>query len=380
MSGMTTADPLGAQSDAHENPMLLDGLLRVLRTRGIVPARARPVRRDGQLVEPNQQDRQLLHLEQAPSSRAFRAGAVERRDGPCPPRPRPARPASPLLSVALSDDGWPLATEASSDSCSESRKAPLRSASSPIDLRICQYPAEAAEGRADTTTFSPSRNGVERRASRSRRFTRFRTVALPTRRPTASPNRVSTSWDLATPITNSASLRRVPCVFVYSKSARRCKRRCACMVLGEAGKARLPGRPRSLDPSTSPSMNSGRRVEQRKHGNRGSSEHYTVSLYRPRWRRRLSTLRPPRVRIRPLNPCTRARRRFFGWYVRTGMIDQCPRNVSIIAEDPFAGTRVYLTGFSHATYNRIRRWDTVNPRVSIQSEGHSLGNSFQRRK
>lgn len=37
---------------------------------------------------------------------------------------------------------------------------------------------------------------------------------------------------------------------------------------------------------------------------------------RPRARRFDRTLRPPVVFIRARKPCTRARRRFFGWYVR----------------------------------------------------------------
>jgi len=42
----------------------------------------------------------------------------------------------------------------------------------------------------------------------------------------------------------------------------------------------------------------------------------TVSLCRPFLRRRLSTLRPPRVAIRARNPCLFRRFRLCGWYVR----------------------------------------------------------------
>jgi hypothetical protein len=44
-----------------------------------------------------------------------------------------------------------------------------------------------------------------------------------------------------------------------------------------------------------------------------------VSRCRPFRRRRLRTLRPPAVRMRCRNPCTRRRRRFLGWYVRLTM-------------------------------------------------------------
>lgn len=39
----------------------------------------------------------------------------------------------------------------------------------------------------------------------------------------------------------------------------------------------------------------------------------TERRWRPFNRRRLSTLRPPRVDMRSRNPCTRTRRRFLGW-------------------------------------------------------------------
>ena len=42
----------------------------------------------------------------------------------------------------------------------------------------------------------------------------------------------------------------------------------------------------------------------------------TVMRLRPRARRVASTLRPPVVFMRARKPCTRARRRVFGWYVR----------------------------------------------------------------
>ena len=40
------------------------------------------------------------------------------------------------------------------------------------------------------------------------------------------------------------------------------------------------------------------------------------SLFRPFWRRRLSTRRPPFVRMRTRKPCVRRRFRLFGWNVR----------------------------------------------------------------
>lgn len=44
----------------------------------------------------------------------------------------------------------------------------------------------------------------------------------------------------------------------------------------------------------------------------------TVSLVRPFKRRRFSTMRPSRVLMRCWNPCTRKRRRIFGWKVCFG--------------------------------------------------------------
>ena len=45
----------------------------------------------------------------------------------------------------------------------------------------------------------------------------------------------------------------------------------------------------------------------------------TVSFLRPFWRRDLSTLRPPGVRMRVRNPWDLARFLFLGWYVRLGI-------------------------------------------------------------
>jgi len=46
----------------------------------------------------------------------------------------------------------------------------------------------------------------------------------------------------------------------------------------------------------------------------------TVNCLRPRSRRRFRTARPSAVAMRWRNPCTRTRRRIFGWYVRFGIL------------------------------------------------------------
>lgn len=58
----------------------------------------------------------------------------------------------------------------------------------------------------------------------------------------------------------------------------------------------------------------GIRMEHSRHSHR-----YTAIRFRPFARRRWITLRPFFVRMRRRNPCRRARRRFFGWYVCFGI-------------------------------------------------------------
>ena len=47
--------------------------------------------------------------------------------------------------------------------------------------------------------------------------------------------------------------------------------------------------------------------------------YWTLTRFRPLRRRRVSTARPLGVEMRARKPCTRACRRFFGWYVRFGI-------------------------------------------------------------
>ena len=49
-----------------------------------------------------------------------------------------------------------------------------------------------------------------------------------------------------------------------------------------------------------------------------------VSFARPLERRPLTIARPARVRMRRRNPCTRARRRLFGWKVRLPLATVTP--------------------------------------------------------
>jgi len=65
----------------------------------------------------------------------------------------------------------------------------------------------------------------------------------------------------------------------------------------------------------------------------------TVSSLRPLALRALSTLRPPRVDIRVIKPCTRMRRRFLGCHVLLGMMVSHPFARDRLRPDPYVSGR-----------------------------------------
>ncbi len=133
-----------------------------------------------------------------------------------------------------------------------------------------------------TTRSAGSRSSTTVRATcRNRRATRWRSTAEPTDLPTTKPIRGP-----AAPLgsrrrctTRSGCAARTPCLTVAPNSVDRVIRYCA-------GSTSLP------------------------------EQTQAVSERRPLRRRPVTIARPARVRIRRRNPCTRARRRLFGWNVR----------------------------------------------------------------
>ena len=129
----------------------------------------------------------------------------------------------------------------------------------------------AAVFRATITMSNPSSTGIDRAVSRSRRFTRLRTTALPTRLLTEKPKRVA-AWPFGrTFTTKSLSAHDRPSAHAVLKSAVFRKRLCCCISRG-----------------------------------------YTVRRSRPLNIRRFSTFLPLLLRIRDRKPCTRILRLFFG--------------------------------------------------------------------
>ncbi len=125
-------------------------------------------------------------------------------------------------------------------------------------------------------------------ASRKRRFTRFRTTALPTRLLTEKPKRLWSSPLGSTQSTNRKWGHERPSLFTRWNSSSSLRRYLFSIA--------------------------GIRLEQFE----GPMDQ-TVSLLRPFSRRALRTLRPPGVRMRARNPWLLLRFLFLGWYVRLGM-------------------------------------------------------------
>ena len=73
-----------------------------------------------------------------------------------------------------------------------------------------------------------------------------------------------------------------------------------------------------------------------------------MSLWRPLNILRFKTFRPPRVLIRCLKPCTRARRRLRGWYVRFGI-----------------GNNSVQENYTHSRKRVSIWWHSDLPRVSM---------------
>lgn len=121
------------------------GIKGIVRTGWCIPAGAGPVGREGPLVQANQSECDSFHLVSFGGELLF--------------------PIEAANSPALLNN--------SSTACPSSR-----------------YVAPAAAGLAATTMSQFSGSICWRRCSRSLRFTRLRTTALPTLRPTAKPNRV----------------------------------------------------------------------------------------------------------------------------------------------------------------------------------------------
>ncbi|CAN5171596.1 hypothetical protein BH11ACT7_BH11ACT7_11640 [soil metagenome] len=172
-------------------------------------------------------------------------------------------------------------------SCSH-RRAPNRSWERFSPLRsCCSRRAEIADrlpGRARITTRSDGSSSsiMVRAIWRSLRATRWRSTADPTdldtTKPTRGPSLLPSSRRTWTTMSGWAA--RTPRFTVAPKSVDRVIRYCAG----------------SKVPTT--------RANQ------------AVSERRPLRRRSVTIARPARVRIRSRNPCTRARRRLFGWNVR----------------------------------------------------------------
>lgn len=144
-------------------------------------------------------------------------------------------------------------------------------------------------GRARITTRSAgsSSSTSDRATWRSRRETRWRCTAVPTALETTRPIRgpgSERSSDRRACTTRSGCTARTPRLTVFPNSVDRVMRY-------RAGSTSVNSRSKS----------------------RGS---HAVSLRRPLLRRFVTIARPARVRIRSRKPCTRARRRLFGWKVR----------------------------------------------------------------
>ncbi len=133
-AGVTTPQPPRGEPDAPPRPVAIDGFVCVLRTCGLIPARRPRLHGDRPLVEADSRQHQPL----------------------------------------------------------QDRSSVLASASatvSAIAARSSSKLASTMRGWAEISTSKPPSGGVARMSSRSRRRTRLRTTAPPTRRLTANPQR-----------------------------------------------------------------------------------------------------------------------------------------------------------------------------------------------
>jgi hypothetical protein len=175
--------------------------------------------------------------------------------------------------------------------CRRSNRAKTRSRSAARST----WRAEADAGFARTTRRLPAGSDPRYRRirSRSRRFTRLRTTALPTARLTIKPTFADSPG------------RTVP-----SSAATEGTNRCPVSA----------GRP-ALRPSRTARRKSAGRFMRACRGSIRGPRHQVrgvqaLSRARPLWRRAARTARPARVRIRSRKPWVFARRRLFGWNVR----------------------------------------------------------------
>ena len=90
----------------------------------------------------------------------------------------------------------------------------------------------------------------------------------------------------------------------------------------------------------------------------------TVSSLRPLALRALSTLRPPRVDMRNIKPCTRMRRRFLGCHVLLGIVISYPFAWDRLRPDPYVPGR---RNAPEATYDRAGQCILSNTDRQAQS-------------
>ncbi len=150
-----------------------------------------------------------------------------------------------------------------------------------------RYDASRAAVRASTTTGRLISDSLRRKASRMRRLTRFRSHALPTRRPTSIARQHSGSVLSI----GKRRLRALPAHSVLRTRPTHTSMRRPRTGSWESRTARMryPARVKRRTVSRSD-------VAPYRHGA------YTVSRFRPLRRRRLMTLRPPGVAMRARNP------------------------------------------------------------------------------
>ena len=180
----------------------------------------------------------------------------------------------------------------------EPRRAARRARSAPVEAARGPpiSPAPGARHHHEVVVRRAAASSSAQKASRSRRLTRLRSTAPPTRRPTDTPSRTR-------PRSSASARPRQRSRDGNAYSTKRTARRRAAVAVDtvEVGAA---GEPRPPVPHAAPCDRSSPGPRQ------------TVRRERPFLRRRLIVRRPARVRIRARNPCVRARLRFLGWYVR----------------------------------------------------------------
>ena len=157
----------------------------------------------------------------------------------------------------------------------------------------------AASFLAMNTRSHPFSMSAECAKARRRRLIRFLITALPTRRPTAKPIRLTSEPFRRANNTSRGSLQLRPRRRAAAKSLDFLRRRSFCMDT-------RPNTPLDTRPS-------GYAVPTEQHPRGvGSSRNQTVSQLRPLNMRRFITLRPSRDLILDRKPWTLARRRFRG--------------------------------------------------------------------